>query len=1052
MFILHSNILRGMKKLLLFSVVLLFSFNGFSQLLSWTPDFATENASPVSITMDARYGNKGLLNHSASDVYVHIGVITNYSTNSGDWRHVQTAWATTTASEKATSLGDNKWSFTITGGLRTFFGLTDTNEKIQKIAILFRSGDGNTVQRNADGSDMFIPVYTDVLGVRFTDPYFQPTYSPIPESISKSINDNITITAKSNGNATLTLSLNGTIIKTANNVQSISATPLLTTAGSQQVIVKANNGTSTVSDTLDFYVNSSVNVAALPAGVQTGINYGPDDKSVTLVLFAPGKGRVALIGDFPGSNWTEQSQYELNETPDGNYWWITINGLTSGKEYSYQFLVDGQLKIADPYAEKILDPVNDPYISSSTYPGLKSYPTDSTTGIVSVLEPGKTAYNWNIVNFSRPDKRNLVIYELLLRDFVANHNWSTLTDSLNYFKTLGINAIEVMPFNEFEGNSSWGYNPDFYFAPDKYYGTGNSLKEFIDKCHQNGIAVIMDMVLNHAFGSSPMVQLYWDSSNNRPASNNPWYNPVAKHAYNVGYDMNHESAATHYFVSRVLSHWLKDYKIDGFRFDLAKGFTQKQTCDNSGNNCDVNAWGNYDSGRVKIWEGYYDTLQSKSAGSYVILEHFADNSEEKDLSNYGMMLWSNMAYPYEQSSMGYSSGADFSPGIASVEGWSNPNKVTYMESHDEERVTFKDIAYGNSSGSYNIKDTATALKRQQLTAAFLFMLPGPKMIWQFGELGYDFPINYCGNGTINNSCRIDPKPIRWDYYQQTNRKKLFNVYSALIKLRFNPSYSGEFVSNSSSQSLSGNFRWVTMSKIVLVGNFDVVSQTGSVTFPSIGTWTDYLDSTTKEVTNASQSFTLQPGEFHVFTKTESPVEGTVNNFSGSKQNDVNVLNWQITSDVNLDHFELQRSVDGQDFSPLSEIPVTANISYSYTDNDATSALSTEYYRLKSVYFDSSVIYSNIVSIKTNIRAWRTSILPNPVQNILNLKIESPVADNATILITDVSGRQTMKKRISISAGVNSFPIIESASLADGIYLISIFSSQKTETIKMVKNK
>jgi len=1051
-FILHDHLLPGMKKLLLFSFVFLFSFNGFAQLLSWTPDFATESADPFTITMDANYGNKGLLNHITSDVYVHIGVITNYSTSSGDWRHVQTTWGTTTASAKATSLGNNKWSFTITGGLRTFFGLTDANEKIQKIAILFRSGDGNTVQRNADGSDMFIPVYTSALAIRFTDPFFQPKYTPEPEMINKSLNDNITLTAKSNANATLTLSLNGTVIQTVSNAQSITATPALTTTGSQQVIAKADNGTTTSSDTFDFYVNSSVNVAALPVGTKTGINYGSDNKSVTLVLFAPGKGRVAVIGDFPGSDWTEQTQYELNQTPDGNYWWITITGLLAGKEYSYQFLVDGKLKIADPYAEKILDPANDPYISSSTYPGLKPYPADSTTGIVSVLQTGQTPYIWQVSNFSRPDKRNLVIYELLLRDFVANHDWSTLADSLNYFKTLGINAIEVMPFNEFEGNISWGYNPDFYFAPDKYYGTENALKQFIDKCHQNGIAVIMDMVLNHAFGSSPMVQLYWDSTNNRPAANNPWYNPVAKHAYNVGYDMNHESSATHYFVSRVVSHWLKDYKIDGFRFDLAKGFTQTQTCDNNGNNCNVNSWGNYDSSRVKIWKAYYDTLQSKSPGSYVILEHFADNSEEKDLSNYGIMLWSNMAYPYEQSSMSYNSGEDLSPGIASVEGWPHPYKVTYMESHDEERVMYKDITYGNSSGSYNIKDTATALKRQQLTAAFLFMLPGSKMIWQFGELGYDYPINYCGNGTINNSCRIDPKPIRWDYYQQPNRKKLFDVYSQLIKLRFNPSYSDEFVSNSSFQSLSGNFRWITMSKIVVVGNFDVVSQTGSVTFPSTGTWTDYLNGTTKDVSNASQSFTLQPGEFHVFIKTESTASGAVNNFSGSNQNNVNILNWQITSDVNLVHFELQRSVDGQNFSLLSDVPVTANVSYSYVDKDVTIASVTEYYRLRIVYSDSSFIYSNIVTIKSNINAWRTLVMPNPVENELKLKIESPLDDNATIIITDISGRRLFRKKISISAGINLFPVSESANFADGTYFISVFSSHKTETIKVIKNR
>ncbi|NOZ04318.1 MAG: hypothetical protein GXO92_06915 [FCB group bacterium] len=101
-----------------------------------------------------------------------------------------------------------------------------------------------------------------------------------------------------------------------------------------------------------------------------------------------------------------------------------------------------------------------------------------------------------------------MIYELLVRDFIDRHDYQTLIDTLDYLEKLGINAIELMPINEFEGNSSWGYNPSFYFAPDKYYGTRQDLKLFIDECHRRGIAVIMDIVLNHTYGQSPLVSGY----------------------------------------------------------------------------------------------------------------------------------------------------------------------------------------------------------------------------------------------------------------------------------------------------------------------------------------------------------------------------------------------------------------------------------------------------------------------------------------------------------------------------------------------------------------
>jgi 1,4-alpha-glucan branching enzyme len=863
-----------MKKII---VLLLFSSGvsfSWAQLLSWTPSFPVENdaATNVVITVDATKGNLGLLSYpSPDDVYVHIGVITNKSTSPNDWKYSLFTWGTTTTAAHCTSLGNNKWQYTITGGLRPFFGISDATEHILKIAILFRSGDGSKAQRNADGSDMYVPVYDNtVVNVRFTDPLLQPLYVPQSEPLTKTVGDNINLTAVANKASTMKLYLNGTLVQTAANATTISASPILTAGGNTVIVAEANDGTTSKTDTLRFFITGGITIAPLPAGVRDGINYETDNTAVTLVLYAPSKNRVTVIGEFTGSNWIEQTQYQMNKTPDGNYWWLRITGLTPGTEYAYQYLVDGNLKIADPYAEKILDPYNnnDQNIPSSTYPNLKSYPTGSTTGIVSVLETAAPQYTWQVTNFSRPDKRKLVIYELLVRDFLLAHDWNTLKDTLNYLQALGVNAIEIMPFNEFEGNNSWGYNPDFYFAPDKYYGPKLTLQRFIDSCHRKGIAVVMDIALNHSFGLSPMVQLYWDAANNRPAADNPWFNPVAKHAFNVGYDMNHESLATRYFVSRVVEHWLTSYKIDGFRFDLSKGFTQTQTCDNTGNNCNVSAWSAYDASRIAIWKRYYDTVQLKSPGSYSILEHFADNTEEIELANYGMLLWGNLNDSYAQASMGYTDRWDFSYGIYTVRGWTQPNLVTYMESHDEERLMYKNLQFGNSSGTYNVKDLSTALKRMEMCGAFLFTIPGPKMLWEFGELGYDYSINRCENGTIDNNCRLSPKPIKWDYLQDLQRKRLHDVFGALIGLRFHTLYKDVFITNQITRDLSNGFKWLQVttdtSKICVIGNFDVVSQVANVTFQNAGTWYDYIDGSTITATGLAQIITLQPGEYHVY--------------------------------------------------------------------------------------------------------------------------------------------------------------------------------------------
>jgi 1,4-alpha-glucan branching enzyme len=885
-----------MKRLLLCCLAGLLHLCAPAQLLTWSPPFPVENdpSQNLVISVDATKGNGGLLNYTPTNgVYVHIGVITNLSTGPSDWKYVPFTWGTTPANGNAAYAGNNKWQYSITGSLRNFFGITNASETIQKIVILFRSATGTNAQRNTDGSDMYIPVYSSALAVRIDQPASQPKFLREPEPQNWTVGSTFNITANANKPSAIKIYFNNNLLNSATGVQTLSASATILSSGSQVIIAEANDGTTIKYDTLSYIVGSSP-VAALPAGVRDGINYEPGDTSVTLVLRAPGKTKAMVIGEF--NNWSQNINYLMNRTPDGRFFWIRIKGLQPGTEYGYQYIVDDNIKIADPYTEKVLDPSNDGFISAATYPGLKSYPSGQT-GIVSLLQTATPAYNWTVPSFSRPDKRGLVIYELLVRDFVAAHDWKTIQDSLTYLKNLGINAIEIMPFNEFEGNTSWGYNPNYYFAPDKYYGPANTLKRFVDSCHKKGIAVIMDIALNHSFGSSPMVQLYWDAANSRPAANNPWFNPIAKHAYNVGYDMNHQSNDTKYYVSRIVEHWLQQYKIDGFRFDLSKGFTQNNTCTTTActSGSEVSNWSNYDASRVAIWKQYYDTLQVKSQGSYAILEHFAANQEEKELADYGMLLWSNQNYQYNQAVMGFSSEWDFSYGIHSSpsRNFTKPHLVTYMESHDEERLMYKTQQFGNGNGSYNTRVLDTALLRSEMAAAFLFTFPGPKMIWQFGELGYDYSINTCSDGvTIDaNNCRLASKPIRWDYLTQPKRKKLYTTYSNLLRLRANPIFKEAFLSGIITQDVSGAVKWIKVSSgdtahLLVVGNFDINQQSASITFQTPGTWFDYLENTTLSATGSAQSITLRPGEYHVY------VSRNLNNITVTAVND---LPWSGTT-------------------------------------------------------------------------------------------------------------------------------------------------------------
>jgi 1,4-alpha-glucan branching enzyme len=634
-------------------------------------------------------------------------------------------------------------------------------------------------------------------------------------------------------------------------------------ANAIDIIVQNTNGKR---DTTGLFIISNPPVIEQPLseGIREGITY-LNDHSVILTLFAPYKDFVYVIGDF--NDWEIETSYYMHRHPvdaDSVYWWLQIDQLPAGQEYAFQYLVDGALRIADPYTEKVLDPWHDQYISNETYPGLRPYPVNKTTEPVSLFRTEQTSFNWKYSDAFKPAaQEQLVIYELLVRDFIRAHDYKTLIDTLSYFEKLGINAIELMPVNEFEGNLSWGYNPSFYFTPDKYYGPADDLRRFVDACHHKGIAVILDMVLNHSYGQSPLVRLYFDNRTGRPSAQNPWYNVTSPNtAYAWGYDFDHTSKATQKFVDRVTQYWLEVYQIDGFRFDFTKGFT----------NTPGDGWA-YDTRRIAILKRIADKIWNVNPDAYIILEHFTDNREERELASYkrGMMIWGNMNDNYNEATMGYHADgkSDISWGYYGNRGWPKANLITYMESHDEERLMYKNLQYGNSYGGYTIQDSSTALERMKLAAAFFFTYPGPKMVWQFGELGYDYSINY--------NERTGEKPIRWDYYSKSRlRKQLFSAFAALIKLR---TKHAAFYSAASqvSMDVSGPLKRIKLThpdmNALIIGNFDVVQERINPQFHHDHIWYDYLSG--DSLTSIPSSILLQPGEFHIYTdvKVEKQSDG-----------------------------------------------------------------------------------------------------------------------------------------------------------------------------------
>ncbi|NNL79808.1 MAG: T9SS type A sorting domain-containing protein [Flavobacteriaceae bacterium] len=755
------------------------------------------------------------------------------------------SWGNSSEAQKLTNNGNGTYSITFTP--TTFYGRVG----IGRIGFLVKAKDGSGDKKSQDN---FVYLLTNELTL--TSPSDNPT---IVDSGTM-----INISATSAFTSDFTLKANSVPVNTSMGTTSYSYD--YTVAGDTDFVLEADDGNQVLSKSFAARLTPS---SPVPAGMKDGINLDPNDHTrATLVLYAPGKTSVHVIGDF--NNWQMDSGYLMTLDTARDRFWIELTGLTPQFDHKFQYLVDGTIRIADPYSTTILDEFNDSSINSTTYPNLPSYPTGDTNHAVTLLRTGDASYNWQVSNFQPPAKTDLVIYELLIRDFDALHSYDAVKARLDYLENLGVNAIELMPVNEFDANESWGYNPSFHMALDKYYGTPTAFKEFIDECHSRDIAVILDVVFNHGTGQNPFYRM-WNTDNggyNGQASpDNPFFNPVPRHSYNVFNDFDHSQQATRDYVKQITQYWINEYNIDGFRWDLTKGFTQH--CTDSDEGCT----GSYQTDRVAVLKEYADYQWEVNPDFIVIFEHLGGNFEETEWVNYrlgegkGIMMWGNHNGPYNEGTMGYNDNgkSDFSWISYLNRNWSVPANVSYMESHDEERLMFKNISFGNSSGGYDITNLSTALDRMELAGAFYFTVPGPKMIWQFGELGYDI--------TIDFPCRVCNKPILWNYFTEPDRIDLYNSWAAMTALKIEEDIfrTDDFtldVGNANglkkihliNTASNPNIEYVT-----IIGNFGLTTQDIDPEFQEIGMWYNLMDNNSIiNVTDANALITLQPGEFKIY--------------------------------------------------------------------------------------------------------------------------------------------------------------------------------------------
>lgn len=817
------------------SFVCAFCFFAFAKAQVTTAPTTPTAQDQVTLTFDA---TGTALENEMGPIYAHTGL----TIDGTRWSNVIGTWGDDATQPQWTNVGGNIYELDLGPSLESFYSV-QPGQTVSEICLVVRNAGPNPSAQTSP--DIFLQVFQPGLNVVVTAPNDGDIYAD---------GQSITISGDASVSSNMAINVNGTQVATA-NAATISTNYTLNGVGNYTLEVTADDGANTASDQINVYVPAATPTAPLPAGLKNGVNENADG-SVTFVLAAPGKSDVSLLGSF--NNWTLDVSNQMNK--DGDYFWLTVPAadVPAGQQFLYQYLVDFDIPVADPYSELILDPSADPFIPAGNFPNLSTYPVN-ITGDVTLYTPGATPYNWQVNNFQRPDQENLVIYELLVRDFSEDDSYQEVIDRLDYLETLGVNAIQFMPLNEFENNDSWGYNPKLHGALDKAYGTPTKLKELIDACHARGMAVILDVVYNHAFSQSPLCQMWWDDTNFQPAQNNPYLNPTARHPFNVGYDFNHESVFTQEYVKQTLMYWIEEYRFDGFRFDLSKGFTQNFSSD-------VGQWNQYDQSRVDILNDYKNHVFNNAANDiYMILEHLGNDNEEAVLANDGFMLWGKMWEEFKQSSLGFNSNSNVFRSYYTSRGFNDQHLVAYAESHDEQRQMYEALNFGNQANSaHDVQDLSVALDRQEAIAAILYSIPGPKMLWQFGELGYEIDIDQNG--------RTGRKPIPWTlgYDTDPERMDLYDVTATMIN--FKTLYPDTWNSTNNFLDVDDLTKRITLDgpnfDAVVIANFDVFPSDIDPGFTTTGTWYDFFDgNTTVNVTNTNATINLQPGEYKVYTTT-----------------------------------------------------------------------------------------------------------------------------------------------------------------------------------------
>lgn len=229
----------------------------------------------------------------------------------------------------------------------------------------------------------------------------------------------------------------------------------------------------------------------------------------------------------------EQIVREIPMVLDGSGYYCAVDSESAGGTL-YKYRVDGKLV---------------PDIASRFQPKGVHGPSQVVDG---------HSFRWTDAGWKPPGLRDLVIYELHVGTFTNKGTFAAIPARFGHLKSIGVNAIELMPIADFAGDRNWGYDCVSLYAPSRAYGTPDELRAFVNAAHEAGFAVILDVVYNHLGPDGNFMGVYSEHYFNK-AHQTPW---------GAAFSLDTpDTLPVRLHFAENAPYWAREYHVDGFRLD-----------------------------------------------------------------------------------------------------------------------------------------------------------------------------------------------------------------------------------------------------------------------------------------------------------------------------------------------------------------------------------------------------------------------------------------------------------------------------------------------------